>query len=77
MTDKAWRSGRKSGAHRELALAAEAPPEERAAARRAARIETRTYCVMCGRADTAERTPAQQARCQSCDGTLITELEAG
>jgi hypothetical protein len=69
-------SGR-NRARRQLELAVEAPPAERAAVRRAARIEIRMYCVMCGRAESVERAPAQPGRCHSCNGTLITELEAG
>jgi hypothetical protein len=71
------RGGRRSGAHRELELAVESPAEERAAARRAARIVLRMYCVMCGRSENVKRAPAQPGRCQRCDGTLLTEMEAG
>lgn len=68
--------GRRNGAHRELKLAFELPVEERAAARRAARIELRVYCVMCGRSESVKRAPAHPGRCHSCDGTLLTEMEA-
>jgi hypothetical protein len=77
MTENAHASGRRNGARRQLNLAIEAPAEERAELRRAARIELRMYCVMCGRAESVERAPAHPGRCQSCDGTLITEIEAG
>jgi len=67
--------GRKNGSHRELDLAQEAPPEQRAAERRAARIELRLYCVLCGRSEIVQRAPARPGRCSSCGGTLLTELE--
>ena len=67
--------GRKNGSHREFNLAQEAPPEQRAAERRAARIELRLYCVLCGRSETVQRAPARPGRCPGCGGTLLTEPE--
>ena len=67
---------RRNGAHRELALAKEAPAEQRAAERRAARTTLRLVCVMCGRAESVQRAPARPGRCSSCDGTLLTEFDS-
>ena len=66
----------RNGLHRDLALEEEAPPEKRAAERRAARTTVRLYCVMCGRSETVERAPVRPGRCSSCDGTLLTEFES-
>jgi hypothetical protein len=73
--EKVQPAGRRNGAHGELELLDEAPAEERAAERRAARIKLRMYCVMCGRSETVLRAQAHPGRCPSCDGTLLTELE--
>ena len=59
----------------ELQLAPEASAEQRAAARRAARIQLRLYCLSCGRSETIQRAPVQPGRCLNCGGTLLTELD--
>lgn len=64
-----------SGAHRDLLLPVEASAEERAAARRSARMQIRLYCVLCGRSTIVARAPARPGRCPTCDGTMLTELD--
>jgi hypothetical protein len=65
---------RKNGTHRELDLPVEESAEQRSAERRAARMELRLNCLMCGRSVTVRQAPARPGRCPSCSGTLLTEL---
>jgi hypothetical protein len=77
MMENARSVGRRKGKHREVELVEEAPAEQRAAERHAVRTTVRLYCVMCGRSEIVERAPVRPGRCSSCDGTLLTEFDAG
>jgi hypothetical protein len=76
VTDNMPRARRTSnGSRAELRLPVEAPPEERAAERRATRMQLRMYCVMCGRSATVSRAPAHPGRCLNCGGTMLIEFD--
>jgi hypothetical protein len=52
----------------------EAPAEERAAQRRAARRVFRLYCFACGRSIEMAMAPARPGRCLHCGGTMLVEV---
>jgi hypothetical protein len=54
----------------------EAPAQERAAQRRAARRVFRLYCFACGRSSEVLLAPARPGRCLDCGGTMLVELAA-
>jgi hypothetical protein len=58
---------------RSVQLITEPPPEERAALRRAARLQLRVYCLACGRSAEVPSAPAFALRCSHCRGTLLVE----
>ena len=59
-----------------LQLTNEAPAEERAAQRRAARHVLRLYCFSCGRSSEVAIAPVRPGRCLHCGGTMIVEVAA-
>ena len=61
---------------RETWLGPEVPAEQRAAERRAALRQFRLYCFSCGRSTTVLNPPRQTGRCESCGGSMLTELES-
>ena len=61
---------------REMWLSPEVPAEQRAAERRAQQRQFRLYCFSCGRSTTVQTPPRQAGRCESCGGSMLTELES-
>jgi DNA-directed RNA polymerase subunit RPC12/RpoP len=51
----------------------EPPADARAAARRAARLSFRRYCLACGRSTDGTGSEERNKRCPSCGGTMLTE----
>ncbi len=49
----------------------------RVAERRAAQRQFRLYCVACGRSSVVANPPAHPGRCETCGGTMLTELDGG
>jgi hypothetical protein len=70
-----WRRTRKRSPY-PLDLLDEAPAEERAARRRAARHVFRVYCVACGRSSDVSIASARPGRCLHCGGTMLVEAVA-
>jgi hypothetical protein len=51
----------------------EPPADVRAAARRAARLQFRRYCLTCGRSTEGPGSEDRKARCPTCGGTMLVE----
>ena len=49
------------------------PADVRAAARRAARLSFRRYCLACGRSTEGTGAENDHGRCPSCGGTMLVE----
>ena len=54
-------------------LETEPPADVRAAARRAARLSFRRYCLACGRSTEGTGAENDHGRCPSCGGTMLVE----
>lgn len=56
-----------------IQLADEPSTAERAAARLAARLSFRAYCIACGRSTESATAPSRPGRCGHCGGTMLVE----
>jgi hypothetical protein len=68
-----WASAASMAQRRRWDLEPEPPADVRAAARRAARLTFRRYCLACGRSTERAGAEDYHGRCPSCGGTMLVE----